>query len=218
VNHSILLSSYYLKLYNIYVFSSIDEFYRKSLKTSCKGLNGKLRYLASSNITSDTTTTPKLPLEALQKEIIKMQNEVVGRARWTQSVILGMTLTAFCISVFLVLVAVAQVLLEGNLVFGAISSGGGIGTLLVTLLYNPIEKAQKSVGDLVQVQIVFLSFNSKVTIWLQDVKAKIESEVGLQDQRVKEATQDIEEAAANALDHIQYYCKGHKISNQSNDP
>jgi len=170
------------------------------------------------NTTSDTTTTLKLPLEALQKEIIKMQNEVVGRARYTQNVILGMTLTAFLIGAFLLLVAASQVFLKGDLVFGVISSGGGIVTLLVTLICNPIEKAQKSIGDLVQVQVAFLSFNSIITIWLQDVKAKIESEDGLQDQRVKEATQNIEKAAAITLDKIEYYCKGHKTSNQSNVP
>jgi len=167
-----------------------------------------------SNMTSDTTTIPKLPLEALQKEIIKMQNEVVGRARWTQSVILGMTVVAFVIGVLLLLVAVVQVLLEGNLVSGVISSSGGMLTLLGTLLYNPMKKAQKSIGDLVQIQITFLSFNSKVTVWLQYVKAKIESEDGIQDQRVKEVAQDIEEATTKALDHIEYYCKGHKTSNK----
>lgn len=156
----------------------------------------------------ESTTLPKIPIEELQKEIIKMQNQVAARAKGTQGFILAMTLVAFCIGVLLVVIAVAQIILKGDFIFGAISSAGGMATVLGTLLYDPMKRAQKSVGDLVQVQVAFLSFNSKVTIWIEYVKAKIAAkDAKLQQAIVEKINEDIETAAKNALQQIQRYCK-----------
>jgi len=148
----------------------------------------------------------ELRIEELQNEIIAMQNQVAKRAGFTQGLILAMTLVAFIIGVFLLVIAVAQVLLKGDFVFGAFSSGGGIAAVIGTLLYNPMKKAQQSMGDLAQIQVAFLSFNSKVSIWIEFVKEKVPSG-GIQVEKVKNITADIEKAAGRALEQIRKYCE-----------
>jgi len=137
-----------------------------------------------------------------------MQNEVAGRAKLTQGVILLMTFVAFILGVILMVIAVGQVLVKGDFVFSAFSSVGGVATILGTLLYRPMKKSQKSMGDLAQVQIAYLSFNSKVTIWIEYVKVKVRAEgAGYEIPRIKEITNDIETAASKALEQIEKYCE-----------
>jgi hypothetical protein len=153
-------------------------------------------------------------IATLQESIITMQNRVVGRAGTTQGFILAMTLIAFIIGVLLVVIAIAQLLLKGDFVLGAFSSFGGVATVLGTLLYNPMKKAQQSMGDLVQVQIAFLSFNSKVSIWIEYVKATAAKGTAFQQPIIAEVTKDIETAALNALEQIQRYCEDNKPEEQ----
>lgn len=126
-----------------------------------------------------------------------------------------MTLVAFIIGVLLVIIAIAQLLLKGDLVLGAFSSFGGVGTVFGILLYNPMKKAQQSMGDLAQVQIAFLSFNSKVSIWIEYVKAAAAKGAGFQQAIIADVTKDIETAASNALEQIEKYCEGRKEEKQS---
>ncbi len=145
-------------------------------------------------------------LERLQAEIIGMQNEVVGRAKYTQGLILLMTLVAFAIGIVLLLVAVVQGI-SGNIsVFSAVSSAGGLTTVLGTLLYNPMKRAQRSMGDLVQTQVAFLAFNSQITIWTEFVKQRASS-AAFQDSIVKGITKDIQDAASIAMAEIEKFCQ-----------
>lgn len=146
-------------------------------------------------------------MKELQLKMVEMQNEVANRAKWTQGFILLMTLIAFILGVMLVIIAIFQVFLNGDYVFGAFSSAGGLASVFGTLLYNPMKKAQQSMGDLAQVHIAFLGFSSKVTIWIEYVNARAGREHGFEIASVKEISQDIEAAASNALQQIQEYCE-----------
>ncbi|MFX0203106.1 MAG: hypothetical protein ACFFCW_43940 [Candidatus Hodarchaeota archaeon] len=159
---------------------------------------------------------PRTPMLELQTRIIEMQNQVAGRAKGTQGFILAMTIVAFCLGVLLVVIAVAQIMLKGDFILGAFSSAGGIATVLATLWYKPMNRAQKSIGDLARLQVAYLSFNSKVTIWIQYIMAKTTKEdVEFEEARVKDVTENIEEAAKNALDQIKDICKEDTAKNSN---
>ncbi|MCW4028689.1 MAG: hypothetical protein NWE92_03470 [Candidatus Bathyarchaeota archaeon] len=155
------------------------------------------------------------PIAQLQKEIIKMQNESASRARLTQSVILSMTLASFLIGGGLIILAIVEFFHVGNTSLGIISTAGGLSSITAVLLYRPMQKAQNSVNSLVQLQIAYLSFNSKVTIWTEYVNARSNDGSGIDIERVKEATADIESAASKALIQIDDFCseRGKKSPN-----
>jgi hypothetical protein len=157
-------------------------------------------------------------LTKLQMEIIRGQNQVMDRARWTQNIILFMTIVAFTIGILLVIISIVQLLISGDLILGGFSAFGGVGTVLGTLLYNPMQRAQKSMGDLAQVQVALLSFNSKVTIWTVYVRNRTapNSKSGiLEAEKLKKITADIEDAASKALDQIEKYCEPKKTKDDA---
>jgi hypothetical protein len=146
----------------------------------------------------------------LQAKIIEGQNVVMGRAQWTQNIILLMTVVAFSVGVLLVIIAIVQLVMQQNPVLSGLSAAGGLGTVLGTLLYKPMQRAQKSMGDLAQVQLAFLSFSSKVTIWTVYVRTRVvpDSPAGvLEEEKVLKITKDIETAAVKALQQIERYCE-----------
>ena len=161
----------------------------------------------------NNATTNKLKtefsLQELQQKMIDMQNEVADRAKLTQGFILLMTLVAFILGVMLIIIAIFQVFVNGDYVFGAFSSAGGLASVFGTLLYNPMKHAQQSMGDLAQVHIAFLSFSSKVTIWIEYVLAKSKGPAAsaFTVSNVEKISKDIETAAVNALEQIQKYCE-----------
>lgn len=146
------------------------------------------------------------PLQKLQAEIIGMQNEVVGRAKYTQGLILAMTLVAFVMGTILLLLAVIQGVRGSDPVFTVLSSAGGFGTVATTVWYNPMKRAQRSMGDLVQTQVAFLAFNSQITIWTEFVIQQA-SKASFQDPVVKGITEDIQNAASVAMTSIQKFCQ-----------
>jgi hypothetical protein len=159
-------------------------------------------------------------LQSLQAVIIQGQNQVSARARTTQNVIISMTVTAFSLGILLLLVSLIQFVLNNNPVIAAFSTTGGLGTVLGTLLYRPMERAQKSMGDLAQAQIAFLSFNSKVTMWTVFAKAEAlrGTDSRLAPEMLKEMNEDIEKAAAKALEQIERYCEPKKKGGSSKQP
>lgn len=154
----------------------------------------------------ETNQPSQLPISNLQREILKMQNEAASRAKWTQTIILLMTSITFVIGVTFVIMAIVQIVYYKEYLFGSIYSLGGLGAVLATVLYKPMQKAQNSINDLVQLQIAYLSFNSKVTLWTEFVTARAKLGTGLEIERVKEATIDIENASSKALEQIEKYC------------
>jgi hypothetical protein len=160
---------------------------------------------------SNSKDVSQLPITKLQQEILRMQNECAGRAKTTQSLILLMTVIAFMVGIILISLAIMQFVLYKDYIFGGVYTLGSMTAFIATALYKPMQKAQNSISDLAQLQIAYLSFNSKVTIWTEYVTNR-SNQAGLELDRVKEATADIETAASKSLDQIERYCSASKKS------
>ncbi len=140
----------------------------------------------------------------LQDLSLKELKDAIRKAKSTQTWILALNIIMFFFGIVLISVAVYAGYSNMSPMYSALFGGIGFAELVASFFIGAMQRSQKSISDLVQVEITFLNFFEQVTLWEQ--YAAIRTDNGdIQKENVAEAAKKIQESTAQTLNLIQKY-------------
>ena len=140
----------------------------------------------------------------LQDLSLKELKDAIKKAKSTQTWILALNIIMFFFGIILISVAVYAGYSNMSPMYSVLFGGIGFAELVASFFIGAMQRSQKSISDLVQVEITFLNFFEQVTLWEQ--YAAIRTESGdIQKENIAEAAKKIQESTAQTLNLIQKY-------------
>ena len=140
----------------------------------------------------------------LQETAIRELKAGIKKAKTTQSVILVLNIIMFFFGMILISVAVYGGFTNMNPVYGILFGGVGFADLVATFFIGAMQRSQKSISDLVQIEIAFLNYFEQVALWEQ--YAAVRNEKGkVHKENLAEAATKIQASTAQTLELLQKY-------------
>lgn len=106
-------------------------------------------------------------------------NDAIERAKNTQQSILSLNIAMFYFGIFLITIAVIVGLVNGNGGYSVVFGGVGLIQVVASFFVGSMERSQKAISDLIQIEITFLNYFEQVNLWelyagILDSKNKID--------------------------------------------
>ena len=103
----------------------------------------------------------------LQDLSLKELKDAIRKAKSTQTWILALNIIMFFFGIVLISVAVYAGYSNMSPMYSVLFGGIGFAELVASFFIGAMQRSQKSISDLVQVEITFLNFFEQVTLWEQ---------------------------------------------------
>ncbi len=140
----------------------------------------------------------------LQSLSIKELKAAIKKAKGTQSWILALNIIMFFFGIVLISVAVYAGYSNMSPMYSVLFGGIGFAELVASFFIGAMQRSQKSISDLVQIEITFLNYFEQVTLW--EHYAGIRTDTGdIQKENIAEAAKKIQESTAQTLELVQKY-------------
>lgn len=140
----------------------------------------------------------------LQDVAIREFKAAIKKAKITQTWILGFNIIMFFFGIVLISIAVYASFTNMSPMYSILFGGIGFAELVSTFFIGAMQRSQKSVSDLVQVEISFLNYFEQVTLWEQYGSIRDQNGV-IQKENLAEAAKKIQESTSQTLDLLQKY-------------
>jgi len=131
-----------------------------------------------------------------------MLEDAVAESKRTMRVLQGVNLLVFLSGIAVIGVGLAAALLgdeTASRVIGILAASGSLGGLLFQLTHNPLERIQKSVSKMVQIETVFTSFVWELNLCSTYIQSLYIASGELSDHAVAKTVERIERAAEQAV-------------------
>jgi len=140
----------------------------------------------------------------LQDLALRELKEGIRKAKTTQTWILALNIIMFFFGIVLISVAVYAGYSGMSAVYSVLFGGVGFAELVASFFVGAMQRSQKSVSDLVQIEIAFLNYFEQVSLWEQ--YAAVHDEKGaIRKENIAEAAKKIQESTAETLELLQKY-------------
>jgi hypothetical protein len=140
----------------------------------------------------------------LQDLALRELKEGIRKAKTTQTWILALNIIMFFFGIVLISVAVYAGYSGMSAVYSVLFGGVGFAELVASFFIGAMQRSQKSVSDLVQLEISFLNYFEQVSLWEQ--YAAVHDEKGaIQKENIAEAAKKIQESTTETLELLQKY-------------
>ncbi len=151
------------------------------------------------------------PSKARSEEASILLNEAVDNAKKTMRLLQSLNTATFAIGVILILGGVSISIISdelGGRVTGALTGLGGLAAIITQFLKDPLERIQRAMADLVQVQTAFTSFVWELNLNSTYIQSQYVSEGKLTDFDLRQTIGRISQAMERTMHLIQVYADG----------
>ena len=93
------------------------------------------------------------------KELYEIIKQTLSNAQRSFRIIVSMSVILFFVGIVLIIFAAISGLINQGETYSLIFGGIGTTDILVLFIFKPIKRVQKSIGDLVQLEISYLNYN-----------------------------------------------------------
>lgn len=128
--------------------------------------------------------------------------DAINRAKQTQKCILGLNIAMFIFGAALICVAIVVSYSENNSAYSYLFGGVGFLQMVSSFFVGSMERSQKAISDLVQVEIAYLDFFEQVTIWEQYASI-LDEENRIDKSNIEKAAEKIQENSKEILELLQ---------------
>jgi hypothetical protein len=121
----------------------------------------------------------RLSSQQLEKTAQEALNDAINRAKNTQENILSLNIAMFYFGVLLVTIAVIVGIVNGDAGYSIVFGGIGLVQIIASFFVGSMERSQKAISDLVQIEIAYLSYFEQVNLWelyagILDINSRID--------------------------------------------
>lgn len=145
----------------------------------------------------------------LQDLAIRELKGGILKAKTTQTWILALNIIMFFFGIVLISVAVYGGYTNMSPMYSVLFGGIGFAELVSSFFIGAMQRSQKSVSDLVQVEVSFLNYFEQVSLWEQYAAVRDQNGV-VQKENLAEAAKKIQESTAQTLELLQKYVESTK--------
>ncbi|MCK9632041.1 MAG: hypothetical protein M0R30_10395 [Methanoregula sp.] len=103
--------------------------------------------------------------QQLEKTALDALNNAIDRAKKTQQIIVSLNIAMFFFGVFLLITAAVVGMVKGDGGYAIIFGGVGLVQIIASFFVGSMERSQKAISDLVQIEIAYLSYFEQVNLW-----------------------------------------------------
>jgi len=154
------------------------------------------------------------PSKARSEEASILLNNAVDNAKKTMRLLQQLNVATFALGVLLILggviISVASQELGGR-VTGVLAGLGGLAAILTQFLKDPLERIQRAMADLVQVQTAFTSFVWELNLNGTYIQSQYVAEGKLTDFDLRQTIGRIDHAMERTMHLIQVYADGQNL-------
>ena len=154
------------------------------------------------------------PSKARSEEASILLNDAVDNAKKTMRLLQQLNVATFAMGVILIIggVAISVVSEElGGRITGVLAGLGGLAAILTQFLKDPLERIQRAMADLVQVQTAFTSFVWELNLNGTYIQSQYVSEGILTDFDLRQTIGRIDHAMERTMHLIQVYADGQNL-------
>lgn len=115
----------------------------------------------------------------LEQTAQKALDDAIERVKITQQTILSLNIAMFYFGVLLITIAVIVGLVDGNGSYSIVFGGVGLVQIIASFFVGSMERAQKAISDLIQIEVTYLNYFEQINLWelyagILDSKNKID--------------------------------------------
>ncbi len=151
------------------------------------------------------------PSKARSEEAAHLLNEAVNNAKKTMQLLQTLNVATFVMGAILIMggvtIAVVSEELGGRLT-GVLAGLGGLAAILTQFLKDPLERIQRAMADLVQVQTAFTSFVWELNLNGTYIQSQYVAEGVLTDFDLRRTIDRVDQAMERTMHLIQVYADG----------
>lgn len=151
------------------------------------------------------------PSKARSEEASILLHDAVGNAKKTMRLLQQLNVATFALGVVLIMGGVVISIVSeelGGRVTGALAGLGGLAAILTQFLKDPLERIQRAMADLVQVQTAFTSFVWELNLNGTYIQSQYVAEGKLTDFDLRQTIGRIDHAMERTIHLIQVYANG----------
>jgi HEAT repeat protein len=151
------------------------------------------------------------PSKARSEEASVLLKDAVTNAKKTMRLLQNLNMATFVMGAILILggVAISVISKElGGRVTGAITGLGGLAAVITQFMKDPLERIQRAMADLVQVQTAFTSFIWELNLNGTYIQSQYVSEGVLTDFDIRQTVDRIDHAMERTISMIHVYANG----------
>ena len=100
-----------------------------------------------------------------EEEVLNLVKGTIASAQRAFRTSLWMNVTFFSLGIALIILAAVSGVIRGEGTHAVIFGGLGIADVLLFFIFRPMKGVQDSIGNLVQIEIIFLSYYDQLTYW-----------------------------------------------------
>lgn len=157
------------------------------------------------------------PSKARSEEASLLLKDAVTNAKRTMRLLQNLNMATFVMGAVLILGGVTiSVISEemGGRLTGAITGLGGLAAVITQFMKDPLERIQRAMADLVQVQTAFTSFVWELNLNGTYIQSQYVSEGVLTDFDIRQTVDRIDHAMERTMSMIQVYADGMVLEGQ----
>jgi nitrate reductase NapE component len=140
----------------------------------------------------------------LQDLALRELKEGIRKAKTTQTWILALNIIMFFFGIVLISVAVYGGYTNMSPMYSVLFGGVGFAELVASFFIGAMQRSQKSVSDLVQIEVSFLNYFEQIGLWEQYAAVR-DNDGNVQKENLAEAAKKIQESTAQTLELLQKY-------------
>jgi hypothetical protein len=138
----------------------------------------------------------------LQKTADKALSDAINRAKETQCWILESNKIMFYFGIFLLLTAVFVAIFTEKESYSILFGGIGFLQIVSSFFVGSMERSQKAISDLIQVEVAYLNYFEQVALW-ENYASTINDSNKIDKSNIEKAADKIHSCAKDTLDMLQ---------------
>jgi hypothetical protein len=138
----------------------------------------------------------------LQKTAENALIDAINRAKMTQDWILLANKIMFYFGIFLLLSAIYVAVYTDKSAYSILFGGVGFLQIVASFFIGSMERSQKAISDLIQVEVIYLNYFEQVALW-ENYASKLDNSYNIDNANIEKAADKIHSCAKDSLVMLQ---------------